>query len=80
MPSPSAGSSASAAPAKSLSGLGIDPQKWAKSTTVTTEQINGVAIYHVVAVADTAKIMGDVVKAAERARPLKGWPAAARRG
>jgi hypothetical protein len=61
--SPSAGSSANAAAAKSLSGLGIDPQKWAKSTTVTAEKLNGVAVYHVVTMADTTKMMGDLVKA-----------------
>ena len=43
--------------------LGIDPQKWAKSSTVTTEQLNGATVYHVVTTADTAKIMDDLVKA-----------------
>jgi len=43
--------------------LGIDPNKWAKSSTVTSEQLAGVPVYHVTATADTAQIMGDVVKA-----------------
>ncbi len=60
VPSPS--SSASADPAKILSGLGIDPQKWMKSSTVSTEQIDGAATYHVVTTLDTAKVMADVAK------------------
>ncbi len=56
-------SSASADPAKVLGGLGIDPQNWTKSTTVTAETLNGVAVYHVVTTADTAKLMSDLVKA-----------------
>ena len=56
-------SSASADPAKVVSGLGIDPQNWTKSTTVTAETLNGVAVYHVVTTADTAKLMSDLVKA-----------------
>ena len=55
-------SSASADPAKVVSGLGIDPQNWTKSTTVTAEKLDGVAVYHVVTTADTAKLMSDLVK------------------
>lgn len=55
-------SSATADPAKVVSGLGIDPQKWTKSTTVTTEKLDGVTVYHVVTTADTAKLMSDLVK------------------
>ena len=58
----SGSSSASADPAKVVSGLGIDPQKWTKSTTVTAEKLDGVAVYHVVTTADTAKLMADLVK------------------
>jgi hypothetical protein len=58
----SSASSASADPAKVVSGLGIDPQKWTKSTTVTAEKLDGVAVYHVVTTADTAKLMADLVK------------------
>ena len=60
VPSPS--SSASADPTKILSGLGIDPQKWMKASTVSTEQIDGAATYHVVATVDTARVMADVAK------------------
>jgi len=45
-----------------IAGLGIDPQSWAKSSTATVEQRSGVKVYHVVTTADTAKIMGDLVK------------------
>ena len=55
-------SSASADPAKVVSGLGIDPQNWTKSTTVTAEKLDGVAVYHVVTTADTAKLISDLVK------------------
>jgi hypothetical protein len=58
----SGSSSASAGPAKVVSGLGIDPQKWTKSTTVTAEKLDGAAVYHVVTTADTAKLMADLVK------------------
>jgi hypothetical protein len=54
--SPNLGSSAA------IAGLGIDPQAWAKSSTVTVEQRAGTKVYHVVTTADTAKIMGDLVK------------------
>ena len=47
----------------SSGSLGIDPSKWAKSTTVTSEQLAGATVYHVVATADTTKIMDDIVKA-----------------
>jgi hypothetical protein len=57
----SAGSSAGAV--KKATGLGIDPAKWAASSSVTTEQLDGVSVYHVVAKADTAKITSDVLKA-----------------
>ena len=56
-------SSASSDPTKVVSGLGIDPQNWTKSTTVTAEKLDGVAVYHVVTTADTAKLMSDLVKA-----------------
>ncbi len=45
-----------------IAGLGIDPQDWAKSSTVTVEQRDGAKVYHVVTAADTAKIMSDLVK------------------
>ena len=48
---------------KNAAGLGIDPAKWAASSTVTTEQLDGVSVYHVVTKADTAKITSDVLKA-----------------
>ena len=57
----SAGSSAGAV--KNAAGLGIDPAKWAASSSVTTEQLDGVSVYHVVAKADTGKITSAVLKA-----------------
>ena len=55
--------SAAASPSPIVGSLGIDPQKWAKSSTVTTEQLNGATVYHVATTADTARIMDDLVKA-----------------
>jgi hypothetical protein len=52
------GSGSSAA----IAGLGIDPQSWAKSSTVTVGQLGGAKVYHVVTTADTARIMTDLVK------------------
>jgi hypothetical protein len=48
---------------KVVGSLGIDPQKWAASSTVTTEQLDGATVYHVVSTADTAKVMVDIVNA-----------------
>jgi len=59
----SGSASSSAGAVKGATGLGIDPAKWAASSTVTTEQLNGASVYHVVTRAATAKIMGDLVKA-----------------
>ena len=64
--------SASTDPTKVLSSLGIDPQKWAKSSTVTAEQLDGVAVYHVVTTADAAKLMADLVKALNAPGLAKG--------
>ena len=50
-------------PGKTATSLGIDPRTWAKSSTVTTEQLDGATVYHVATTADTAKIMDDLVKA-----------------
>ena len=55
--------SAGASPRTAVGSLGIDPQKWAKSSTVTTEQLNGATVYHVATTADTTQIMDDLVKA-----------------
>ena len=64
--------SAAASPSPTVGNLGIDPQKWAKSSTVTTEQLNGATVYHVATTADTAQIMDDLVKALEQPGPLQG--------
>ncbi len=55
--------SAVASPSPIVGSLGIEPQKWAKTSTVTTEQLNGATVYHVATTADTARIMDDLVKA-----------------
>jgi hypothetical protein len=52
-----------ATPGKTIGSLGIDPQKWAKSSTVTSEQLDGATVYHVVTTADTTKVMDDIVGA-----------------
>lgn len=56
-----------AGPAKSSgtakTGLGIDPVSWAASSTATSEQLNGVKVYHVTTTADTAKVMSSLIKA-----------------
>jgi len=62
-PGKSGATGSGAGAVKGASGLGIDPAKWAASSTVTTEQLNGASVYHVVTKADTAKIMSDFVKA-----------------
>jgi hypothetical protein len=56
-----AGSSKSTGTAKT--GLGIDPSSWAASSTVTSEQLNGVKVYHITTTADTAKVMSALIKA-----------------
>ncbi len=56
-----AGSAKSSGTAKT--GLGIDPASWAASSTVTSEQLNGVKVYHVTTTADTAKVMSSLIKA-----------------
>ncbi len=44
---------------------------------MTSEQLDGATVYHVVATADTTKIMDDIVKALEQSGLLQGEPAAA---
>ena len=62
-----------ASPASSSTGsLGIDPSTWAKSTTVTSEQLGGATVYHMVATADTVKIMDEIVKALDNPAFSKG--------
>jgi hypothetical protein len=61
-PSKSGSTGSSTGAVKGASGLGIDPAAWAASSTVTTEQLNGASVYHVVVKADTAKITGDLLK------------------
>jgi len=56
------GASASLGSSASIAGLGIHPQAWAKSSTVTSEQLEGAKVYQVVTTADTARIMSDLVK------------------
>jgi hypothetical protein len=55
------GSSKSSGSAKA--GLGIDSASWAASSTVASEQLNGVMVYHVTTTADTAKVMSALIKA-----------------
>jgi hypothetical protein len=50
-------------PDQALSKLGIDPTTWTGSSTVTTEQLDGKSVYHVVTKADTQALMSDLVKA-----------------
>jgi len=54
---------ANATPVPSATSLGIDPGTWAASSTVATEQLDGAKVYHVVAKADTARVMSDFIKA-----------------
>ena len=60
-------SSTGAASKKSSSasrlGVGIDPAKWAASSTVTVVQLNGAKVYHVTTTANTAKVVSDLIKA-----------------
>jgi len=48
---------------KQLGALGIDPKAWLAGTTVSTEQLDGATVYHVVAKADTKRVMDDMMKA-----------------
>lgn len=55
-----------AAPTEQLKSLGIDPSSWGTEyELVGTEDLNGVQVYHVKAVADPQKLAESLTKAAE---------------
>ncbi len=55
-----------AAPTEQLKSMGVDPASWGTEyELVGTEQMNGVDVYHVTAVADPQKLADSLTKAAE---------------
>ena len=62
-PASSTGAASKKSSSTSKPGVGIDPAKWAASSTVTVEQLNGAKVYHVTTTANTAKVMSDLIKA-----------------
>jgi hypothetical protein len=55
-----------AAPTEQLKSLGVDPSTWGTDYQFAgTEQLNGVEVYHVTAVADAQKLAESLTKAAE---------------
>jgi hypothetical protein len=55
-----------AAPTEQLKSMGVDPSTWGTEYEFAgTEQLNGVEVYHVTAVADAQKLADSLTKAAE---------------
>ena len=55
-----------AAPTEQLKSLGVDPSTWGTDYQLAgTEQMNGVEVYHITAVADAQKLADSLTKAAE---------------
>jgi hypothetical protein len=55
-----------AAPTEQLKSLGVDPSTWGTEYQLAgTEDLNGVEVYHVTAVADAQKLADSLTKAAE---------------
>lgn len=54
-----------AAPTEQLKSMGVDPSTWGTEYQLAgTEQLNGVEVYHVTAVADAQKLADSIAKAA----------------